>query len=88
MSALARKSSDVFDEDRTRQVRELSLAVFGRVPKRVAFPGGKTRSAFIADMGDLQAVFAQRDSKEDAQLEGIVLKALHLSLTAKSSLPP
>ena len=76
MAEPALKSSDVFDDDRTSQVAELSDKVFGRPPKRVAFPGGQSRSAFIADMGDAPYVFAKREDKDDAQLEGIVLRTL------------
>lgn len=76
MAQTARKSSDVFSEERTEQVRDLSTKVFGRTPKRVAFPGGTSRAAFIADMGDAPFVFAKRESREDAQLEGIVLRTL------------
>ena len=70
------KSSDVFDNDQAGQVAELSQKVFRRLPERVAFPGGTSRSAFIADMGDDLYVFARREDQADAQLEGIVLKNL------------
>lgn len=76
MTNAALKSSDVFDEDRTLQVSELSQKVFGKLPNRVAFPGGKTRAAFIADMGDKRYVFAKRENAKDAQLEGIILRNL------------
>ena len=76
MADVARSSSEVFDEDRTNQVTELADKVFGRPPKRVAFPGGTSRSAFIADMGDALYVFARREDTDDAQLEGIVLRTL------------
>ncbi|MEP0944442.1 MAG: phosphotransferase [Rhizobiaceae bacterium] len=76
MAQAALKSSDVFDEERTAQVSRLSDKVFGRPPNRVAFPGGQSRSAFIADMGDAPYVFAKREDRDDAQLEGIVLRTL------------
>ena len=76
MTNAVRKTTDVFDEDRTAQVAALSNKVFGHSPKRVAFPGGKSRSAFIADMGDAPYVFAKRSNRGDAQLEGIVLRTL------------
>ncbi|NKB51489.1 MAG: phosphotransferase [Rhizobiaceae bacterium] len=76
MAEAARKVSDIFDQDRSSQVEALSKKVFGRVPERVAFPGGTSRSAFIADMGRAPFVFAKREDKEDAQLEGIVLRTL------------
>lgn len=76
MADTARKSSDVFDEERTDQVADLANKVFGRPPKRVAFPGGTSRSAFIADMDDALYVFANRKDDDDAQLEGIVLRML------------
>ena len=76
MAQTALKSSDVFNDERTAQVEMLSNKVFGRPPERVAFPGGKTRSAFIADMGRSPYVFAKREDKRDAQLEGIVLRTL------------
>ncbi|MGI9364944.1 MAG: phosphotransferase [Rhizobiaceae bacterium] len=76
MTNAVRKTSEVFDEERTSQVAALSKKVFGRTPERVAFPGGKSRSAFIADMGDTPYVFAKRSDRADAQLEGIVLRTL------------
>ncbi len=76
MAQAQRKSSEVFDENESEQVVSLSRKVFGRLPKRVAFPGGTSRSAFIADMGDQKYVFAKREDRHDAQIEGIVLKAL------------
>jgi len=76
MGDVARKSSAVFDHDRAAQVAALANKVFARPPKRVAFPGGTSRSAFIADMGDAPYVFARRGDKDDAQLEGIVLRTL------------
>ena len=75
-TATVRRASDIMNEDRTAQVENLSMKVFGRAPKRVAFPGGKTRAAFIADMGQAPFVFAKREDKDDAQLEGIVLRTL------------
>ena len=71
-----KKSSDVMNEDRTSQVAALARKAFGRDPKRVAFPGGTSRSAFMADMGDAIYVFADRKEPEAAQLEGIVLRNL------------
>ncbi|EFL89251.1 phosphotransferase [Ahrensia sp. R2A130] len=76
MSATGKSSSEVFSEERSDQVKRLSRKVFGRLPERVAFPGGTSRTAFIADMGDERCVFARRENSNDAQLEGIVLKAL------------
>ena len=72
----AKKSSEVFDHDRSSDVARLSNRVFGRPPKRVAFPGGTSRSAFIADMGDETFVFAKRENVSDSQLEGIVLRTI------------
>ncbi len=77
MNKPARNSSEVFNEDRSRQVSWLSNKVFGRDPKRVAFPGGTSRSAFVADMDEeAPFVFAKRENREDAQLEGIILRTL------------
>jgi len=76
MAQAALKTSDVFNEERTAQVDNLSNKVFGRPPTRVAFPGGTSRSAFIVDMGQAPYVFAKRENKDDAQLEGIVLRTL------------
>lgn len=75
-AAATRKASDIFDGNRTAQVEALSMKIFGRSPERVAFPGGTSRSAFIADMGQAPYVFARREDRDDAQLEGIVLRTL------------
>ncbi len=66
----------VFNEARHRDVVALSEHVFGRTPERVAFPGGKSRSAFVADMGDALYVFARRKTTGDARLESTVLRCL------------
>ena len=76
MAAALPHASEVFDLERTDQVSRLSMKVFGREPERVAFPGGNSRAAFVADMGDALYVFARREDEGDAQREGIVLKAL------------
>ena len=76
MAQAVRKTSEVFNDERSAQVAALSQRVFNKTPKRVAFPGGTSRAAFIADMGDSVFVFAKRENKDDAQLEGIVLKTL------------
>jgi len=73
---MKQSSSIVFDEARHNDVVALSEQVFGRTPERVAFPGGKSRSAFIADMGDAVYVFARRKNKVDSKLEANVLRCL------------
>ncbi|MEE9314771.1 MAG: phosphotransferase [Rhizobiaceae bacterium] len=50
--------------------------IFGRLPERVAFPGGPSRSAFVVDMGDAAFIFAKRKSVGDARLEADVLQSL------------
>ncbi|MFD0917866.1 phosphotransferase [Pseudahrensia aquimaris] len=75
-AATIKKSSDVMNEDRTAEVAALAKKAFGREPKRVAFPGGTSRSAFVADMEDGIYVFADRKEPDAAQLEGIVLRNL------------
>lgn len=68
------------DGERRKEVEALAQRFFGRAPERVAFPGGKSRSAFIADMGaDGLVVMAKRDDERDAQLEATVLKGLSAS---------
>ena len=57
---MKQSTNSVFDEARHKDVVALSERVFGRTPERVAFPGGKSRSAFVADMGDAIYVFARR----------------------------
>ena len=76
MAQPARNVSEVFSEDHAERVGALSVRVFGRPPRRVAFPGGTSRSAFIVDMGDGLWVFADRGEVVDAQQEGIVLRTL------------
>ena len=76
MPSAARVASEVFDEKQSSEIEYLSHRVFGRKPDRVAFPGGTSRSAFIVDMAGELYVFARRESKSDAQLEGIVLRAI------------
>ncbi|MEM9734840.1 MAG: hypothetical protein AAF903_15375 [Pseudomonadota bacterium] len=71
-----RDAGAVFGEERHKMVSDLSLKVFGKLPKRVAFPGGESRAAFVVDMGHAVFVFARREDKADAQLEGIVLRTL------------
>ena len=79
-------ASAVMDEKRREEVAQLAQRMFGRDPRRVAFPGGKSRAAFIADMGERSEagepqpwVFARRGDKDDAAMEGIVLKGLATS---------
>ncbi len=67
---------DIFNEQRYRDVSQISMMVFKRVPNRVAFPGGSSRSAFVADMGDASYIFAKRSNIADAKLEAYVLRAL------------
>ena len=76
MESARKLSSEVMSRERTDRVKELALRFFGRVPKRVAFPGGTSRSAFVVDMGHGVFVFANREDPDTAQLEGIVLKNL------------
>lgn len=69
------------DGERREHVTQLAQRMFGRDPRRVAFPGGRSRAAFLADMGENGEapqpwVFARRADKGDAGMEGIVLKAL------------
>ena len=71
-----RISADEIEDERIREVEALTQKVFGQKPKRVAFPGGTHRAAFIADIGGDLFVLAKRESVEDAQLEAIVLKCL------------
>ncbi|MGI9354800.1 MAG: hypothetical protein ACR2PF_06535 [Rhizobiaceae bacterium] len=71
-----KKSTDAIGDNRVREVEALTHKVFGQKPRRVAFPGGTHRAAFIADIGGDLFVLAKRESVEDAQLEAIVLKCL------------
>lgn len=73
------KSSDASSFLKTARREEIEILckrAFGRIPTRVAFPGGRSRSAFMAEIGDEQFVLAKRDSAGDAAIEGIVMKAL------------
>lgn len=80
-----RDASGVMQDERRDEVTSLARRMFGQDPRRVAFPGGKSRAAFIADMGDEAGsapqpwVFAKRSDLDDAQMEAIVLKALQPS---------
>lgn len=73
---LDRSAANVFGEERHKMVSDLSLKVFGKLPARVAFPGGESRAAFVVDLGHAVFVFARRESKGEAQMEGIVLRTL------------
>lgn len=61
---------------RREEIEALCKRAFGRIPNRVAFPGGRSRSAFMAEIGDERFVLAKRDSPGDAAIEGIVMKVL------------
>ena len=75
--AKTKDRTNPLDAERRAEVERLAHRIWGRAPERVAFPGGKSRSAFIADMGgDAPVVVAKRDSERDAQLEATVLKGL------------
>ncbi len=69
-------ASEVLSRDRTTEIEELTQKIFGTKPDRVAFPGGKHRSAFVADVKGALYVLAKRDNEQDAQFEAIVLNAL------------
>lgn len=68
---------------RKEEIEALCKNVFGTAPNRVAFPGGKSRSAFIANIGDDNFVLAKRTDEGAALIEGIVTKCL-----AKTGLAP
>lgn len=73
------KSSDAstfLKTARREEIEALCKRAFGRIPKRVAFPGGRSRSAFMAEIGDERFVLAKRDTPGDAVIEGIVMKVL------------
>lgn len=74
-----KSASSVISHQRGQEIAALSEKVFGRVPKRIAFPGGKNRAAFIVDMGDKPYVFAKRGKRGDARMEARVLRALEAS---------
>lgn len=77
MTAAHKTAVSVMKQERRQQITDLSNRVFGQSPERVAFPGGKSRPTFIADMGSHGPfVFSKRENIEDAQAEGIVLKNL------------
>lgn len=61
---------------RKEEIEALCKNVFGTPPDRVAFPGGKSRSAFIANIGDDNFVLAKRADEGAALIEGIVMKCL------------
>jgi len=70
------QASKVLSKEREQEIAELSKTVFDRLPERVAFPGGKSRSAFLVDMGDKYYIYAKRGRRGDARVESRVLKAL------------
>lgn len=61
---------------RKEEIEALCKNVFGTPPDRVAFPGGKGRSAFVANIGDDNFVLAKRADEGAAIIEGIVMKCL------------
>lgn len=69
-------ASSMIGASRGRQVAEVSKKLFGRRPKRMAFPGGKSRYSFLVDLGDEAWIFAKRDKMADAQMEARVLQSL------------
>lgn len=77
-SSAKQKSSnrEIIGAELRKEIETLCQRVFGELPRRVAFPGGESRSAFVADVGEGIHVLARRDSRDDAILEGIVMKCL------------
>ncbi len=71
-----KSARDAIGVDRKTEVETLCKRVFGTVPNRVAFPGGKHRSTFIANIGDANYALAKREDAKAAAVEGIVMKSL------------
>lgn len=70
------KGPDFVDEKRADEIENLTRRIFDTVPTRIAFPGGKSRSVFIAEIKGETYAFAKRGNKFDAKVESSVLKAL------------
>lgn len=71
-----RAVGEFMKSERRSEIESLCNRVFGRTPDRLAFPGGRSRSAFMADVDNTIYVLAKRDSNGEAILEGIVMKCL------------
>ncbi|MFD0915475.1 phosphotransferase [Pseudahrensia aquimaris] len=69
-------ASSMIGADRGRLVAEVSMKVFGQAPKRVAFPGGRSRNTFLIDLGDESWILSQRETSEAAALEAVALQYL------------
>lgn len=76
LSKSSNSATKAVGDSRRLEIEMLCDLVFGKNPERVAFPGGKKRAAFIADMGDKAYVLAKRDDAGAAAIEGIVMKSL------------
>lgn len=64
------------DQETAREIAALSQELFGVKPQRIAFPGGKSRSAYLVDAGGRRSVFARRGKRGDATLEANMLRLL------------
>lgn len=74
--AKARTANKVLNAERRTEIADLCRRVFGRIPDRVAFPGGRSRAAFIAEIDGAAFILARRDDPADAVMEGVVMKCL------------
>ncbi len=75
-SAKPKTAAQAISTDRKAEIESLCRGVFGTVPSKVAFPGGKHRSTFIANVGEHNYAIAKRGDERSASLEGIVMKSL------------
>jgi hypothetical protein len=69
-------AEDAVGSERKAEIEQLCTRVFGRAPDRVAFPGGKHRATFIADVAGDYFALARRPDEQAAAIEGIVMKCL------------
>jgi len=70
------RGPDFLNDKRADEIESLTRRIFDTTPTRVAFPGGKSRSVFMAEIDGKTYAFAKRGNKYDAKVESIVLKAL------------
>lgn len=75
-STPAKSAVQAINADRKAEIEALCRRVFQTVPSRVAFPGGKHRSTFIANIGNANYALAKREDERAAAIEGIVMKCL------------
>lgn len=75
-SSKPKTAAHAISADRKSEIEALCRNVFGALPNRVAFPGGKHRSTFIANIGEHNYAVAKREDERAAALEGIVMKSL------------